>query len=522
MKYPILSSSVASREIVPGTPQEREFVSFLRELFSGYADEVRVLETPADTWIEDECYIVLGDTTIECRSMPYTSTFEVEGRFVNARVVGSKIYPLELEGDSIAFIEFPEEPDLAKYIVLELYERGAKAVVFYDRQYGSYRRIVITGTGFFSFTYGSPPPIPVVSILREDYENMLKKGISRINLYVRARTIHNVHGKTVIATINGSSDKEIHITAHHDHWFTGFTDDLVGVETLYQILSRIAKKSNKYTIKVISFTAEEIGAPYYASWYWAWGSRYYLNLLQSRNELDEILADINIDAVAKTPFKVYANPVLTKCIQLLSSKHPIEYSGYDHMDFDSFSYTLKGVPAVTLSNLEEIDSLIYHSTLDNGRGFNYTVLDKVVDLVVDFVKCLENHKPKYGDLIGYLKKTLGDNVPLETRILLSKIENLNKMFSEEDSIRLVTSLFTHAVYTPGLKYTYKSDILGEISFLLYILNNIDEYMGSRIRVVDFDRIVTEISLSNYNSSAVRNTIYYTIASISNMLNNEIE
>jgi len=504
-------------EITPGSPQEYRAIDVLKGLFKDLSDWIRVVMVPTDTWIEEKCLVEVAGREIACKAMPYVTSTELEGNIVKARIRNGEVFLEKSAEYPIVFVEFPEEIDTAKYIVLDLYEMGASAVVFYDRYPGRYRRTVITGSRSYSFNHGSPPPVPVVSITREDYASIVKSGARRARIYVSSRVIHGAEGKILIAGFNGRSDKEIHVTAHHDHWFTGFSDDLVGVEVLYQVGRRLREKHTRSTVLLISYTSEELGAPNYTSWYWAWGSRFYLSILYEKNMLDYVIADINIDSVCSSPLEVHGNPALKPCVDRIASKYRLVYKGYDHMDFDSFSYTLRGVPALTINTLDAIGP-VYHSNHDDGRGFNYELLNTLVDVVDSFIACLETSRPSYKALVEHVKERVGDDAPVEARILVAKLETLPSIIEDEDErIRLITRLLSHAVYMPSIKFEYQTDILGEILFMKKLATNINNYAGRIVVVKNFDRDVVQLALARNNLDEAKRSLWYYISVVAQNL-----
>ena len=520
--YTILHDPLFRRETIPGSEQEYRVVDKLKSLFREYVDWVKVYNVPTDSWFEEECVLEIGDRSYQCKALPNVDKIIVEGKIVDAYVVNDEIRLSRDVEYPIVFIEFPEELDETKYIVLELSRRGAVAVIFYDRFEDRYRRSVLNGDENYSFEHGSPPPIPAVSIKREDYTEIRRLGSDKLVLRINARVVHGLESKIVVAGINGSGENEIHVTAHHDHWFTGFSDNLVGLEVLYQVIKRLSREWSGVNLVFISFSSEEIGALNYASWYWAWGSRYYLKILDEKNMLEKVVVDVNVDAIYKLPLEIHGNPSLKPCIDRVSRKNTIKYRGYDHMDFDSFSYTIHGVPALTITSLESMDP-IYHSNHDDGRDFNYEVLEKTVNTVIDLIKCFDNNRPRYDALINHVRGELGDDVPLEVKVLMTKIEALgDKIVDEDRRIRFVTRFLTSVNYIPSVKLWYYTGILGDIISIKKILDELEEFMGREIRLKSFDRTILHIILTKYNAEKVRRLMNNYMIVEANRLNHLFE
>jgi len=524
-KYYILDNPVFRKETLPGTEIEYRVVRELKNLFSEYSDWIKIVDIPTDTWIEEECYIEINNTHIKCHALPYVNKTMVEGQLIVLNNPWKIKKTICDNNDCIALIEFPIEIDLAKYIVLELFSRGFNATIFYDRYPNRYRRVVLTGSRDYSFNNGSPPPIPAVSIRKEDsviIKKELGNGNGRVLININARTIHDVIGKNVLIGINGSGEKEYHITAHHDHWFTGFSDNLVGLATLYKVVNRLHGEPRVLpNIVLISFTSEEIGAPYYTSWYWIWGSRYYLDVLEEKSDLERIYLNINVDTLYKEPLEINGNPSIMKCISILQQKYGIRYNGYDSMDFDSFSYTLHGIPALTINTFDSMKH-IYHTDLDNGLGFDRKIMDKTVDLILDLIECVENIPPKYSAIIDYLKNIFGEKIPLETKIVISKLESLGEKIGDENKrIRLVTKRFTSTAYILGLKPYFRNDILGDLIAMKELIETIEEYIDDVVELKNYDKTLVYISPTRYNLEEIRKSMYQYLANRSREIDNEI-
>lgn len=502
----MLRNDKYSYEVITGTRNEHRFVNIIARFLEEYVDEVKFLETPVSSWEEQECIVETEKHRIECRALPYTLPANIRGKYVSGEYLHGRIALREKPGNKLVIIPFPDEPDDAKYVVLSLYTLGAAGVIFYDVLPGRYRRIVIVGDEDYSFSHGSPPPIPVVSIRKEDAMKIVK-DTGAINLLVKTSIRHNSIGRTVVARIHGAGDEEVHVTAHHDHWFTGFSDNMIGVELLLHLAGLYGKTWNGPNLVLISYTAEESGAPYYTSWYWSWGSRYLLELMDKTNELDKIIADINLDAIYTRPLLVNGNPALLGCIDEIAKDYPLVYRGHDYTDFDSFSYTMKGIPALTLHSLPYMKH-IYHTDLDDGRE----VLDKTIsvsgEILVKMIECVAKKKIAVKELASHLKSLIGDPVEPELRSLIARIETLDNVIGNQyTSIRIATQLLTRVTYMPVLDGVFSSELLSDIIEAKKLVENINKYIGSRIRlkVVDREQFI-DASPTDYNLDELRKAL----------------
>lgn len=523
MEYYILGKQKFHREAIAGSKAEHLIAEEIRDYFKEYSDWVEVLKTPLDTWEEIDCSISFHDYSLNCRSMPFTLSGEAEGEPVFASYLGDRIVSDKQIAGNIVFVPFPEDPDDSKYVVLKLYEHGAKAVVFYDMLPGRYRRMVIIGDEDFSFSHGAPSPIPAASIRKEDYLKIYKERPRRIVFRSMTRIKHNVYGLTVIAGINGRGEDEIHITAHHDHWFSGFSDNMIGVELLIRLMEKLRRSWNGSNLVFISYTAEESGSPYFTSWYWIWGSRYYLDLLETRNDISRIIADINVDAVYTYPLHINANPSLMDCINKLVKSGKAVYDGYDHTDFDSYSYTIHGVPAITLHTFKEMKH-IYHTDLDDGSEVHEHVIKNVLETLIDTIKCINSNRPKYMHITRYIKEKLGEKAPLEARNLLLKLETMNsKIRDEKTLISIITRELSSIIYVPSQDGLFASDLLADVIEIMNRLDKIDEFIGRRVRVKVVDREqLLDISPTNHNKQELLKSLRFALIQRINLYNRKIE
>lgn len=497
----ILGNKLFMKEVLPGSREENSIIRELKSIFSEYIDWFDIIQTPSLTWFDKECLLECGSSVYKCRALPYTISAEIEGYPVEAVLDNGYIKLLEDREYSIVFIEYPLEIDLVKYIVLELSKYdNVQAIIFYDKNPGIIRCCVVTGDYIYSTYTGSPPPVPVLSIAREDYSEIIR---SKCRLRISVKTLINKYStaKTIVMGINGSKDDEIHLTAHHDHWFTGFSDNLVGLEILYKLATIFSEKRSVYSIVLISYTSRELGGLNYSSWYWSWGSRYYLKTISERSGLDKVFLNINIDAIYDYPIEIYGNPSLKHCIEELNNLR-FKYVGFDNIGFDSFSYTINGIPACTFTSFNTMKSF-YHTNMDNGVGFKYEVLGNFVENVERLIRCIEEKNVKYSSMIEYMMNTIDYRDSIELRNLLTKLMYLDKLIeNEEERVRFITKYFTSFTYIPGLKYEYVSDILGSIKLLKRLMNTIGEYLDRSIEVIDIDNLIASFKITKYNEKEI--------------------
>ncbi len=478
----VLNNKLFMKEIITGTTDEHNVAMELKNLFQEHgADQVFLEHVNVMTWYEKECFLEIGGQRIKCYSLPYTLTDDVEASIVFANYYGDRI---SLDNDphgKVVVIPFPSDPDDAKFVLLKLYSAGALAVVFYDILPGRYRRIVVTGVEGFPFNYGAPPPIPAVSITKEDYLKLFMRRTDRVRIFINTRVDHGRYGYNVIAVYNGSKDHEIIYSVHHDHWFTGFSDDLIGLEIILKFSKKLRRLNNrKYTTILISFTAEESGAPGYRGWYWIWGSRKYLENRFVKSDLDNILLNINLDALFTSKVHVSFNLFLHGIVRELVDRGVIDSSLLEKEQpyFDSFSFALYGIPSITLHTFHEL-RVNYHTNLDDGREIDPKLEPFMISLLELLHRIINDKSINEIYSFRFLKERFsinpGIDLPLETRVLFRKLADLYNIKSKLDLNKFVKSFnrnFLKPIATYKINGSFETQLLPEIMIAMDVLKKI--------------------------------------------------
>ncbi len=484
MESMIIDDEQVYRETVSGTIEEEYIVEKIRSILERYSDETIMVETPVITWMEKECRIEIGGKTIKCHAMPYVEKTSLEAPIAVAIIErGAIIVDKPVQG-KIVFIPTPRNLDNIKYIALEMAVLGARAVGFYDIIGGRYRRKVVTGGYYYNTRYGAPPPIPVVSVRREDVTAIEKHGDTKAILHIDSDVKQGV-GKTIIGIKKGLSSETIHVSAHHDHWFAGYRDDVAGVETVLRLAKKLHKEKTRHTIYYVLFTAEESGAPNYADWYWGWGSRYMLEIMKNTGEITGITANINIDCVDQGHPCLTGNPVLTRYAETIGVKK----CGYDDPDFDSFQYTIHGIPAATL---EELDNMleIYHTDQDTKKNASPEAIDRYVEITYRLLRLIDEKPLSYQPLRKYIIDRLDKaGTSVETKRLIGTIDKLDEKISPREAIRLVTASLTNIIYEPGIGGLFYADIIPEIELVKHSLT--EHHYPLRIRIYSLEGVITD-------------------------------
>lgn len=306
---------------------------------------------------------------------PYVEDSEAEGRVYSLKGDPSRRASWRgmSEGD-IVLVSEPDSPDDLKETVLLAAENGASGVIVVPREEGFVRAIVTTGSWGYSYYSGSPTPIPVVYVDR-GYPGSLGGGSARI--YVRARTLES-RCLTIQADLDGSG-KLVIFGAHYDRWFKGFQDDIIGV--VQAVLGAKAYNDAGGWSRLVLFSAEEHGAPGYASWYWSWGSRFYAEQLDRAGLMEQVGAYVNYDLSGLDDLIVSGSPQYVRSLGGGVVERCCECP-----ECDSLSFAVRGAPTMSFHSLWSPGaSRIYHTPSDSPDTLN---LDKASLAVALAVKAL--------------------------------------------------------------------------------------------------------------------------------------
>lgn len=523
MKRLIIGREVFEREVIAGSTAELSVVHVLKGVFEDLGgDDVYLEPIPVMTWVEDECFIEAPGLKIKCLALPYSLSIDVEARSLHAHYYGNSIALIDDPVNKIVIAPYPDEPDDAKYVLLKLAKAGATAVVFYDNYPGRVRRIVICGSKGYSYMHGSPPPIPAAAISKESLLKLAKSiNGGMLRLYIKTVVTHNSMGYNVVSVYNGSLESEVILSAHHDHWFKGYSDDLIGLESLARTALKLKNIDRRHTYILISFTAEESGAPGYASWYWSWGSRKYLEGRLVKKDLDKIVLAVNVDAVFTTPMRASINPFLWSLVKELVDLGYVSISGVtvDQPIFDSYSFTAIGVPALTLHTFNELKPN-YHTNLDDGREWPSNLVEKVVEAIDSLLKIVNSYNINelYRLDVSTFINDLSSDAPVETLILLMKLKELKHFEGKvvvNAFVREFTKNFIKASSDHRLGGRTLSSIAPEVYLLSELIKEVREGLVGEIDVsiIGADEALFNAYVSTYTKLEVLKSMYATMASI---------
>ncbi len=434
-------------DVIAGSSAEKSLVESLAMRLE--LEGVSVEKVPIEVleWGEVECSV----NDIGCTAQPPVESAEVSG----------------ILGEDVALASTTRDPDNVWVTYWLSASRGASAVVLYDEYPGvGRRRIVVNEVPSYSLETEIVAEKPAVHLPL----TALPKLRRAREVSIRVKTFRRTSLGYVVDAVVGPGEPKVAVVTHHDRWLTGFRDSSIGV----LILLRLARllRSRGLSARLISFTAEELGDPARRSFYWAYGSRAYLDRMGSELDLD-------LAVVLDT---AYAEPVNVDCVGVRGVEPALSFvkslgssvgAGYT----DAVSMVNSGIPSVVLHNLDSIKP-VYHSDVDRypGRyveGFILKTARSIANLVEEYKR--GSARGVYAAYVEYVRRVS----PPDSRGLLEP---------GADPVGLSKCLAKH--YTvPVLEGTY-SDFYSEVKVLTYseILRGIMD--GRRYTLLYEDAIVS--------------------------------
>ncbi len=422
-------------EVIAGSYSEVKEVERLRGVIESYIEgKVRVLDVPLLSWRVKG--LTLDPKPEVLAIAPYVESSTVKAPWF--KVDGNPTKPASWrrfpEG-RIAIVREPANPDDIKAAALLASEAGALALIVESPS--APRKIVTNGYWGYNYNVGAPTPIPVL-VVENGYSSKLEAN-STISIEVEAVTVEST-GYNLLLDLPGSSEDIVVIGAHHDRWYGGFLDDIVGIVQAIIAARRIHEEG--FTVRLTIFTAEEHGAPGYASWYWAWGSRFYANQLYRSNLVDEIRLFINFDMAAVEPLKVSGSPQYSLLAEDLHNRC------CECPECDSFSLATIGVPTMCIHSLwsREVRT-IYHTPRDTPGIADLNAAAKAVEVAVRSVI----KGPIWGYMEQLLVKTLGEG-PLDARRALYTISTMARRAGWDNLYRSLARVALKAVHYGSYRF----------------------------------------------------------------------
>ncbi|MCY0883974.1 MAG: M28 family peptidase [Acidianus infernus] len=389
-------------EIFAGDKIEEKIVNKIRKFFDK-CDETRVIPIPVLNY--SESHEIFGKNKIEnSEYLPYSPSVDIEGKLT---------YSLDECKDSILGVKIENLFDIPRYYI-KAEERNCVGIVFFtDKR----RKFVIKSDPLLNLFPTPPPKIPGI-IIPESEKNKIEDKLSiKASVNIKEST-----GYIIECIKNSKNDKKVYITAHHDHWFKGEHDNLLGVSLLPEL------KSEKYELHLVSFTAEEAGALGYQSFSWSYGSRKYFEL-QKKGFNDGILLNINLDNIDPCNLKIKAVPSISSVFEKYFNNsiiyEPEIYS-------DGYTFIKNGIPSVTLEGYYKE----YHSIDDEIIPSEEVCISSLVLSINKILNDENVEQIRYDMLKNELMQFMSTTqAPMRT-YLLNILDNLNNKEIYENLLKL--------------------------------------------------------------------------------------
>ncbi len=201
-------------------------------------------------------------------------------------------------------------------------------------------------------------------------------------------------GYNIVGYLEGSSERQILLSAHYDHLgikygdiFNGSDDNASGVAAILAIAERLSDLNLTYTFVFAAFDAEEHGLL---------GARAYVD--SEIANLDQVVLNINLDMVSKNDRNElyaagsYHYPKTRPLIENSFAACPVSVLlGHDRPEQGNNDWTNssdhapfhdKGIPFIYFGVEDHED---YHKSTDTYDRTNFRFYSQVVDCLINFV-----------------------------------------------------------------------------------------------------------------------------------------
>ena len=422
-------------EVVTGSKNERKVIDMLRGFLEDHVEELKLHPINVMSWHGERAEVHIGDIILKATPLPYSPSGDVDGKivYVGNSIEERGLSKRDVEGKILLYESFDDVDEIESQY-LEALDYGALGFIVFDKYPSVRRKIVIKGEYEYRFGPSTPPPIPAIHLKREDGLKLLKlinSGLNAARMNVKCHVEHDAMGYNLEAYVLHGREHQILVTAHHDHWFSGIIDNVLGIALLVSLIKDLKRKlanlKIKNTLRMVSFTAEESGAPNYAGWYWIYGSRKYVEHLRNKGEIDNIILILNVDALGRSKLDVYiSSPILTSLVEKMAGRYVDNLILYDSPYFDSFSFSyFANIPAITFTSFNYIAE-IYHTDRDNLENVEWNIIDRAYKALMALVNhVVSSDVLRELDYLGYIEsiynEALNGNAPLDLKLSIYRL-----------------------------------------------------------------------------------------------------
>jgi len=371
-------------EVTAGSPQEKRLVNMIAGLVEELSDDVKLEEVPVTYWREDYCFVECEGYVMPCAVQPPT-VGEVDIEF-----------EVEKKSADVVIVDAPNHPDEFSDTYPKYVCRDGKLLLVYREPKPIRRRIVVLCDSIPK--YGVAPMSPSIAV-----DAYIPQSCRKVRISAKASIGVGV-GFNVIADSYGSGDL-VYVTAHHDHWLSGFSDNLIGLALAYVFYKHLANKYGKRIhVRFISFTAEEGFSHPISPFYWLVGSRIHV-LKNSEELLSRRAMNVNFDVIVSADkVRISTNDPLIK----LEAMNAGANAEPDSDLFDSYSFSSIGIPSVTIHTFREaVVRGVYHSDIDAPDVVDLSTLAESLKIADAVVKSYL-HTRSCRDFVEAFSRDFGD------------------------------------------------------------------------------------------------------------------
>ncbi len=414
-------------EPIAGSNREKIVIDIIRSNLEEIAEVIKIEPIEIGSWSEDFCYIETSKEIYPCSiHPPYYGEIDIEFKKNDiVRLQINNISKIANESTSdIIFIDMPTDPDDIPTIANILKSYNPFVLVFIDKL-NALRRIVVMDKTYCSYREAKTLKYPVLHVSKEVGEKVLTNGYNDEIRIVAKADFRIGYGYNLIADIYNGYDRIIYVTAHHDHWLSGGSDNIIGVALVATLVRLLRNSMLRKNIRAIFFTAEEGFPVKLNSFYWLVGSRTYI--LNHRDEiLDELELLINFDAIYKGSIEIStSNIVLRNMLRKIIEKSMVIQ--HDNVVFDSYPFTLLGLPALTINTFTTVLSDgIYHTSIDLVDRIDRNTILNALKLAQRLITIASNEKLYTESIVHDIENELilsilNRHIPLE---ILSELHRI--------------------------------------------------------------------------------------------------
>lgn len=410
-------------EVVSGDRKEKYLVKQIKAQFEPHFDEIKIYPTEVLSWSNKEL-------EIECEG----------GKVPKSDIVTLPYSPsADLETENYKIISLNNLTELnVKYGLLG----NEGKVLIFTLNDDTLRKVVLKNRILLQNSPQPPPYTPAFFVT----QNALKFLKGKCRFYTE-NIFKNSIGYSIEGISNRKNDEKIYVTAHHDHWFYGEHDDLVGVALLTELMNE--KYDNE--IHAISFTAEESGC-YFESFSWACGSKAFVENNAKRLEGTKFV--LSLDNIADSLY-VYYTPVLSIPLSnnITNVSYPSPYT-------DSYRFLSAGIPTISFHS---INYKYYHSSHDILTEEEAKMIEEnIIPLIVNTLR--NTRLTSLEVFMNYIKNQVIE-LPVEIKTLITNIEG--KRFDYNTILPLYKSiLYSNGKIMTTIFHTLKG--IKESYFDIYV------------------------------------------------------